>query len=244
MPLAKRRFGPVAPVPVSAPPSNSQITARPEPLCSPNARIAPLPWLWSRGPSALCGPYSTAGSSLKVPSRSINAPFGSFLPPRLATSTLPSATIEVAKSSTIGPFPFPGSPGRKGRGGSPPFDAAVRSHQHRAGGIDKMDRHQPLGRRHFGPVADPADMSGIAQRDRGKARRLAFFDADLDGLGCDGLPVTELAVDHRQRRRIDHEFDSLVGDDRARLLPPDIDRYPDHAVAVVACQIRGRQGGA
>src|SRR5258707_11699167 len=40
MPLAKRRFGPVAPVPVSAPPSNSQMNARPEPLCSPKARIA------------------------------------------------------------------------------------------------------------------------------------------------------------------------------------------------------------
>src|SRR6185312_9046131 len=30
MPLAKRRFSPVAPVPVRAPPSNSQISARPE----------------------------------------------------------------------------------------------------------------------------------------------------------------------------------------------------------------------
>src|SRR5450759_6030849 len=41
MPLAKRRSGAVAPVPVNAPPSNSQMNASPEPLCSPNARIAP-----------------------------------------------------------------------------------------------------------------------------------------------------------------------------------------------------------
>ena len=33
----------VAPVPVSAPPSSSQTNAKPEPLCSPKARIAPVP---------------------------------------------------------------------------------------------------------------------------------------------------------------------------------------------------------
>ena len=77
---------------------------------SPNARIAPVPLVWSRGPSALCGPYSTAGSSLKLPSASISAPLGNFLPPRLATSTLPSATIDVAKSSTIGSWPTRGMP--------------------------------------------------------------------------------------------------------------------------------------
>ena len=97
-------------MPVNAPPSNSQMKASPEPLCSPKARIAPVPLVWSRGPSALCGPYSTAGSSLSVPSASTSAPFGNFLPPRLATSTLPSATIEVAKSSTIGSWPWRGMP--------------------------------------------------------------------------------------------------------------------------------------
>ena len=45
MPLAKRRGDEVAPLPVSAPPSSSQMKARPEPLCSPNARIAPVPWV-------------------------------------------------------------------------------------------------------------------------------------------------------------------------------------------------------
>ena len=35
----------VAPLPLSAPPSSSQISARPEPLCSPKARIAPSPVL-------------------------------------------------------------------------------------------------------------------------------------------------------------------------------------------------------
>ena len=102
--------GATAPVPVKAPPSSSQMKARPEPLCSPKARIAPVPLVWSRGPSGVCGPYSTAGSSLRLPSESISAPFGNFLPPRLATSTLPSATIEVAKSSTSGSSPGRGMP--------------------------------------------------------------------------------------------------------------------------------------
>ena len=57
------------------------------------------------GPSFSCGPYSVAGSSLSEPSGLINAPFGNFLPPRAATSTLPSATIEVARSSTTGAAP-------------------------------------------------------------------------------------------------------------------------------------------
>jgi hypothetical protein len=38
-----------------------------------------------------------------VPSGSISEPAGTGLPPLEATSTLPSATSEVAKSSTSGP---------------------------------------------------------------------------------------------------------------------------------------------
>ena len=53
MPLAKRRPPEVAPVPVSAPPSSSQMKASPEPLCSPKARMAPVPAVWSRGPSGV-----------------------------------------------------------------------------------------------------------------------------------------------------------------------------------------------
>ena len=39
---------------------------------------------------------------MSVPSRSIRAPPGSGLPPLSATSTLPSATTDVAQSSTSG----------------------------------------------------------------------------------------------------------------------------------------------
>ena len=51
MPLENLRSGSVAPLPVSDPPRSSQSSARPEPLCSPKARIAPAPRVWSRGPS-------------------------------------------------------------------------------------------------------------------------------------------------------------------------------------------------
>ena len=44
-----------------------------------------------------------------------------------------------------------------------------------------MHRDEALGGRHLGPVADPADMAGIAQGDGGKPRLLAFLDAELHG---------------------------------------------------------------
>ena len=53
-----------------------------------------------------------------------------------------------------------------GRGREPLLHAAERRHQQRARGVDEMHRHQPFGGGHFGPVADAADMAGIAQRDR------------------------------------------------------------------------------
>src|ERR1700722_427277 len=80
-------------------------------------------------------------------------------------------------------------------------------------------------------------MSGIAQCDRGKAGLLALLDADPDRLRSDGLSVAEFALDHRQRRGVDHQLDGLVGNDRAHLLPPDIDRHANYAVAVMPGEI-------
>jgi hypothetical protein len=53
----------------------------------------------------------------------------------------------------------------------------------------------------------------LPQGDRGKAGLLALVDTDPDRLRRHRLSVTELAVDHRQRRRIDDHFDFLVGND-------------------------------
>jgi len=87
-------------------------------------------------------------------------------------------------------------------------------------------------------------MSGIAQRDRRKPRRLAFLDADPDRLRRHGLAIAEFAVDHRKRWRIDHDVDGLIGHHGTDLVPADIDRHPDHAVAVMAGEVgRGQIAG-
>ncbi len=59
IPFAMRpRFstGPAQPPPVSAPASSSQAKARPLPLCSPKARMAPRPLAGLRGPTFSYGP--------------------------------------------------------------------------------------------------------------------------------------------------------------------------------------------
>ena len=138
-------------------------------------------------------------------------------------------------------LPNAGNADAIGRGRQPLLDAAIGRDQKRARSVDEMHRHQPFGGGHLRPVADAADMAGVAQRDRGKARLLAFVDADPHCLRRHGLPVAELAVDHRERRRIDHDFGDLVGNDGAHLLPADVDGNADHAVAVMAGEIGGRQ---
>ena len=55
-----------------------------------------------------------AGSVENAPSGPTSAPSGSFLPPWLATITLPSATTEVAKSRIVGSLPSRGMPTAKG----------------------------------------------------------------------------------------------------------------------------------
>ena len=100
------------------------------------------------------------GSAESVPSGSISAPCGSALPPLEATRTLPSATSEVAKSSTTGGSV--GTPTLKGavekRRSVPPKGATSTL----PGDVDEMDGDQPGGQRLFGIGADAADMAGIA----------------------------------------------------------------------------------
>ena len=130
-----------------------------------------------------------------------------------------------------------------GRGREPLLDAAERRHQQRAGGVDEVNRDQPFGGGHFGPVADAADMPGVAQRDGRQPRLLALLDAGPHRERRHGLAIAELAIDHGERRRIDDDLGGLVGNDVARLLPADIDRNPDHAVAVMAGEIGRREIG-
>jgi len=76
------------------------------------------------------GPYSVTGSADSVPSGAISAPSGSFLPPLEATRTFPSATIDVAKSSSsMGAPASPGMPMHTGlvpnRRSTPPNGATI-----------------------------------------------------------------------------------------------------------------------
>jgi hypothetical protein len=104
-----------------------------------------------------------------------------------------------------------------------------------------MNRYQAFGGRHFRPIADPADMAGIAQSHGRKAGSLAFFDPDPHRLWRNRLPVTKLAVDHRKRRRIDHDLRGLVRNDGAHFLPADVDRNANDPVTVMSGEIGGRQ---
>ncbi len=92
------------PPPVSAPPSSSHTTARPDPLCSPNGRSAPFG-------ASRSAPGSVAGR----PSASMMDPSRTWSPRARASRTLPSATRLVAKSrSTATDPPGPGMPTQNG----------------------------------------------------------------------------------------------------------------------------------
>ena len=203
MPLANLRFGSVAPLPVSEPPSSSQISARPEPLCSPNARMAPGPRAWSRRPSPIeraveqrgIAGERAVGADQRVRRQRLAATARDV---DLALRDQRGREVEHDRSA-----PSRGMPTQNGavdsRRSTPP-NGATRIEPR---GVDEMDRNQARRRRALRPFADAADMAGVAQRDRRKPRRLRLLDADVDGLRRDGLAEAEAAVDHRDDRRID-----------------------------------------
>ena len=82
-----------------------------------------------------------------------------------------------------------------------------------------MDRDQTRRRGALRPFADPADMAGIAQRNRGKARRFRFFNADVDGDRRHRLAEAEAAVEDANHRRVNNAFDRLVGNEIACCAP-------------------------
>jgi len=100
-----------------------------------------------------------------------------------------------------------------------------------------MDRDQARCGGALRPFADPADMAGIAQRDRGKARRFRLFDADVDGHRRHRLTEAKAPVEDADDRRIDKTFDRLVGNEVACADPIDVTRRANDAVAVVAGEI-------
>ncbi len=128
-------------------------------------------------------------------------------------------------------------PTQNGRRRNPPLDAAEGRDKHRARRIDEVHGHELFGRRHFRPFANPADMSGIAQRDRGQAGCFGLLDTDRDGLRRNGLAETIAPIEHSEGWRVDQRGDRLVRHDVATLDPSDIARHANDAVAVVSGEI-------
>ena len=106
-----------------------------------------------------------------------------------------------------------------------------------------MDRDQARRRRALRPFADPAEMAGIAQRDRGEPGRLRLRDADVDRLRRDRLAEAVVAVDDGEGGRVDDAGQSLIGRQLALERPVDIARHADDAVAVVAGEIGADERG-
>src|SRR5262249_7699465 len=94
---------------------------------------------------------------------------------------------------------------------------------------------------HLRPVADPADVTRIAQADGAETVLLGLVDADADRLRRHGLAEAVLAVDHRDHWRVDHDLDLDVGQYGARLLLAGIARHAHHSMAAVTRQVGADQ---
>ena len=159
------------------------------------------------------------------------------MPPWLATLTLPFRDQRGCEIEHDGRGALARNANAKRRRRQPTLEAPERRDQDRAGRVDEMDRDQSSRRGALGPLADAADVAGIAQRDGGKAGRLRLLDANVDGHRGHCLTEAETAVDDADHRSVDNTFKRLVGNEVARAHPIDITRNTDHAVAVVAGEI-------
>ena len=119
-----------------------------------------------------------------------------------------------------------------------PVDAAERRHDRPRHHRHEMQRDQPLGGRHLRVVADAAEMSGVAKRDRGAAEFLRPRDAEAGGGGADHLAEPILSVEHGEGAAVEHRLDLAVRLDDAVPHPFDVAGHADDAVAVVAGERR------
>ena len=126
-------------------------------------------------------------------------------------------------------------------GGHAPLDRGEGRHQRTAGHVDEVDRDAARRRRHLGPVADAAQVAGVAQGDDRHAVRLRPLDAEAHGLGPHRLAHPEAAVDEGEAAAVGDERQLLVGDLHAALQPLDVAQGPHHPVAVVADQVGAHQ---
>ena len=229
MPESRPLSGRMVMPPVSAAPRSSAMRARPYPLWSPIGVMAPV------GSANM-----TAGSVVGRPALSIRSPSSIRRPSFMATRTLPSATLLVAKSRTIaGLSPCCGY-GNADRVGQEPGVGAAKRRDSRgvAADIDELDRdHTGVGA-DFAIGADPSDM----MRQDQSAHRHAGFPCPLDGAPCDlqrcNLAVPAPGVAQQERSVVAQGLQRPVDGELAGLPVADIGRHHADAVAVMALQVR------
>src|SRR3954454_16473971 len=154
---------------------------------------------------------------------------GRGLPPCEATSTLPSATAEVAKSSTTGSSFGPGKAAANGATRALPDT------------LTKCTETSP---------DSTACSARSPMRPRWPARRraitatpfrVAISTPSRTRRRPSRLPEAVMAVENRKRLAARDDLGFPLGDEVPVSKPPQIARHPDHAVAVVPCQIRAHE---
>ena len=107
-----------------------------------------------------------------------------------------------------------------------------------SGRVHKVERHESLGGRDLSPRSNPAQVSGVPQRDDGDSVLAAFLHANRDGLPAGPLSVTEPRIGDRQRPGVDHNLNRLAGKDFLLTHPLQINRGSDDAVRIMSGQVR------
>src|SRR5262249_20134211 len=126
-------------------------------------------------------------------------PAGTGTPLLEATRILPSAMVQVEMSRMSGGPSWTGTPAAIGLADSrrwlPPKGA---TREAPAAGVDEVERDLARARRLLGPVADPAQVPRVPQRDDRDTVSLAPGDAQPHRLLAHHLAEAALAVDDRQ----------------------------------------------
>ena len=124
-------------------------------------------------------------------------------------------------------------------GSEPGIATAVGRDARMRDNVDEMNRHEALGDRHLGPLANAAKVVDIAKRHDAGARAPGALDRHLHRFAADRLPIALAAVEREQRAGVDRRLRMLIGREAALQHRVDVARDHADAVRVVAEQVRG-----
>ena len=120
----------------------------------------------------------------------------------------------------------------------PAIGAAERRDALRARRVEKVQRHLARLGGHVRPIADPSQVTDVAQADHRNAFLARLGDAELRSELAGDLPEAAIAVDDGDRVAVEDDGGRRVGPQRAILDPFEISRNTKHAVRIVADEIR------